>query len=216
MPIHQLTLFEDTARYAPAPRRAARRTSLQAAQAKALREALAPYVDFPRLKNLAASGSDVRQALRAAPPTEVQQLLDVLAALLALPEECYQIKSPADAAALLMLEMSHLDQEQLRTLLLDTKNRVKAIHTVYQGSVDAALIRVSEVFKAAIRQNAPAIILAHNHPSGAPDPSPEDILVTRQIIEAGELLDIQVVDHLVIGQGRWVSLRERGLAFSSP
>jgi DNA repair protein RadC len=86
---------------------------------------------------------------------------------------------------------------------------------VYRGSLNAAMIRVVEVFKAAVRRNSAALILAHNHPSGEPDPSPEDVLVTHEIVSAGRLLDIEVLDHLVVGQGKWVSLRERGQGFSS-
>jgi DNA repair protein RadC len=129
-------------------------------------------------------------------------------------EQRFQIKSPTDAANLLMLEMSHLDQEHLRTVLLDTKNRVQAISTVYIGSLNASLIRVGEIFKEALKRNSAALIVVHNHPSGDPTPSPEDVLVTREIISAGKLLDIDVLDHLVIGQGRFVSMRERGLAFA--
>ncbi|MBX0330077.1 DNA repair protein RadC [Oscillochloris sp. ZM17-4] len=125
-----------------------------------------------------------------------------------------QITSPADAATLLMVEMGHLDQEHLRTVLLDTKNRVMAMPTIYIGSVNTAAIRVGEVFKEAIRRNATALIVVHNHPSGDPTPSPEDILVTRQIVEAGKLLDCDVLDHLVIGRGRYTSMRERGLGFA--
>jgi DNA repair protein RadC len=125
----------------------------------------------------------------------------------------YQVKSPADAASLLMIEMSQLDQEHLRVVLLDTKNRVQRVTTVYVGSVNSAMVRVGEIFKEANRQNSAAIIVAHNHPSGDPTPSPEDVLVTRQVVEAGKLLDIEVLDHLVIGQGRYVSMRERGLGF---
>ena len=126
-----------------------------------------------------------------------------------------QIKSPTDVAELLLLEMSHLDQEHLRTVLLDTKNRVQAISTVYIGSLNASLIRVGEVFKTAVKLNSAALIVAHNHPSGDPTPSPEDVLVTREIVSAGKLLDVQVLDHLVIGHGKWVSLRERGLGFDT-
>jgi DNA repair protein RadC len=129
-------------------------------------------------------------------------------------DERPQIKSPADVANLLLLEMSHLDQEQLRVVLLDTKNRVQAISTVYVGSVNSAQIRVGEVFRDAVRRNSTAAIVAHNHPSGDPSPSPEDILVTRQLVEAGTLLDIELLDHLIIGRGRYASMRERGLGFS--
>lgn len=126
-------------------------------------------------------------------------------------EQRFQIKSPADVATLLMLEMSHLDQEHLRTVLLDTKNRVQSIKTVYVGSLNSSLIRVGEVFKEALKLNSAALVVVHNHPSGDPTPSPEDVMVTREIIAAGKLLDVAVLDHLVIGQGRFVSLRERGL-----
>ncbi len=129
-------------------------------------------------------------------------------------EQRFQIKSPTDAAQLLMLEMSHLDQEQLRTVLLDTKNRVQTICTIYIGSLNASFIRIGEIFKEALKRNSAALIVAHNHPSGDPTPSPEDVLVTREIVAAGKLLDVEVLDHLVIGQGRFVSLRERGLGFT--
>ena len=134
--------------------------------------------------------------------------------LLAAYEERPQIRSPADVAQLLMLEMSYLDQEHLRTVLLDTKNRVQAITTVYIGSLNTSMVRVGEVFKEAIRRNSAAIILCHNHPSGAPEPSPDDLLVTREIVAAGKLLDCEVLDHLIIGQGRFVSMKERGLGFA--
>lgn len=133
--------------------------------------------------------------------------------LLAEQEQRLQIKSPTDAAQLLMLEMSHLDQEHLRTVLLDTKNRVQTISTIYVGSLNSSLVRIGEVFKEAVKHNSAALIVAHNHPSGDPSPSPEDVLVTREIVSAGKLLSIEVLDHLVIGQGRFVSLRERGLGF---
>lgn len=130
------------------------------------------------------------------------------------PEDRLQIRSPADAATLLLGEMSLLEQEQLRAVLLDTRNRVMHIQTVYMGSLNTSVVRTGEVFREAIRRNAAAVIIAHNHPSGDPSPSPEDVAVTRNLIAAGQLLDIEVLDHLVIGQQRFVSLKERGLAFS--
>jgi DNA repair protein RadC len=129
-------------------------------------------------------------------------------------EQRIQIKSPADVAQLLMLEMSYLDQEHLRTVLLDTKNRVQGISTIYIGSLNSSPVRVGEVFRDALKKNSAALIVVHNHPSGDPTPSPEDVLVTREIVAAGNLLDVEVLDHLVIGQGRFVSLRERGLGFA--
>ena len=130
-------------------------------------------------------------------------------------DERPQIKSPADVANLLMLEMGHLEQEQLRVVLLDTKNRVQQFATIYVGSVNSAQVRIGEVFRDAVRRNSAALIVAHNHPSNDPTPSPEDVLVTRQIVEAGKLLDIDVLDHLILCRNRYVSLRERGLGFSS-
>ena len=114
---------------------------------------------------------------------------------------------------LLMLEMSHLEQEHLKVIAVNTKNHVLKQFTVYIGSINSSAIRVGEVFKEALKQNAAAIIIAHNHPSGDPKPSPEDIAVTRQIVEAGNLLGIELLDHLIIGQGRWVSLKERNMGF---
>ncbi len=133
--------------------------------------------------------------------------------LLTSPNDRPTVRSPADAAALIMLDMAGLEQEHLRVILLDTRNRVIAISEVYKGSLNSAMIRVGELFRDAIRHNCAALIVAHNHPSGDPTPSPEDIAVTRQIVEAGKLLDIEVLDHLVIGQRRYVSLKEQGLGF---
>jgi len=129
------------------------------------------------------------------------------------PEERPVIHSPADAAALVMYEMSALEQEHLRVMLLDTRNQVIDIVELYHGSLNISMIRVGEVFKPAVRRNIASIIVVHNHPSGDPTPSPDDVAVTRAIIEAGKLLDIEVLDHLVIGQGKYVSLKERGLGF---
>jgi DNA repair protein RadC len=136
--------------------------------------------------------------------------------LLTSPDARPQITSPTDAANLLMLEMGSLEQEHLRTILLDTKNRVLASPTVYIGNVNSSIVRVSEIFREAIRENATALIVAHNHPSGDPTPSPEDVRVTRLMVEAGLLLGIEVLDHLVIGHQRFISLKEQGLGFEVP
>jgi DNA repair protein RadC len=129
------------------------------------------------------------------------------------PDERAVINSPADAAALVQYEMSALEQEHLRVLLLDRRNHVLEVSEIYRGSVNSSQVRVGEIFKEAIRKNASAVIVVHNHPSGDPTPSPDDVAVTRAIVQAGKLLDVDVLDHLVIGQGRWVSLKERGLGF---
>ena len=133
----------------------------------------------------------------------------------ATPDERPAVKSPADAANLLLYQMSALDKEYLFVILLDTRNRVIGQPLeVYHGSLNTSLIRVGEVFREAIKVNAAALIVAHNHPSGDPSPSPEDVAVTRALVEAGKMLDIEVLDHLVIGHGRFVSLKERGLGFN--
>lgn len=133
--------------------------------------------------------------------------------LLVSPEDRFVVRSPVDVAQLMMAEMSHLEQEHFRVLYLDTRNRLLGIDTVYVGSLNASHIRVGEVFRDAVKRNCAAVIVAHNHPSGDPTPSPEDVEVTRQLVEAGKLLDIEVLDHLIVGQQRFVSLRERGLGF---
>ncbi|MBC8504958.1 MAG: DNA repair protein RadC [Anaerolineales bacterium] len=131
------------------------------------------------------------------------------------PEERPTINSPADAAVLVQYEMSVLEQEHLRVMLLDTRNRVLNIEAVYQGSLNSSQVRVGELFRAAIRRNAAAVIVVHNHPSGDPTPSPDDVAVTRAIVEAGKLLDVQVLDHLVIGSSRWLSMKEHKMGFGS-
>lgn len=128
-------------------------------------------------------------------------------------EEIPTVHSPEEAANLVMHRMSALEQEELHVMLLDTRNRVIRIDQVYRGSVNSSQAHVGELFKTAIRHNAPNVIVVHNHPSGDPEPSPDDVAVTRALVEAGKLLDIKVLDHLVIGNGRFVSLKERRLGF---
>jgi DNA repair protein RadC len=132
------------------------------------------------------------------------------------PEQRPQILSPADVANMLMLEMQALEQEQLRVLLLDSKHRVLKTSIVYVGSLNASMVRIGELFREAIRANCAAIIVVHNHPSGDPTPSREDNAVTRQIVEAGRLLNIDVLDHIILGHQRFVSLLERGENFAGP
>ena len=125
------------------------------------------------------------------------------------------IKSPEDAAALLMPWMQDLEQERLVLLLLDTRHALLGGPIeLYKGSLNTSLIRVGEVFRAGIRANAAAILAAHNHPSNDPTPSPEDVSLTKAMVEAGRLVDIDLLDHLIIGHGRYVSLKARGLGFS--
>lgn len=122
------------------------------------------------------------------------------------------IRTPHDAAAVLMPRfLQDRDRETFAVLLLSTRNRVLGLHPAHEGTLDGAAVHPREVFKAAILRNAAAIIVGHNHPSGDPEPSEEDTRITAKLVEAGEILGIEVLDHLIIGEGRLVSLRERGL-----
>jgi DNA repair protein RadC len=151
----------------------------------------------------------------AAKACEIKACLELARRLgLEQPEDRFTISSPEDVARLLGLEMAALDQEQLRVVLLNTKNVVQRVVTVYQGSVNAAQLRIGEVFKEAIRQNCPALVVVHNHPSGDPTPSADDVAVTAELVKAGRLLDVAVFDHIIIGANRHVSLRRRGLGFT--
>lgn len=124
-----------------------------------------------------------------------------------------QIRAPSDAASFLKANYQDKSHEYFVVICLNTKNRIISTVELYKGSLNSSLIRVAEVFSEAIRVNAAAIIIAHNHPSGDFSPSADDIQVTRDIVAAGKLLDIDVLDHLVIGSDGWTSLRERGLGF---
>jgi DNA repair protein RadC len=124
------------------------------------------------------------------------------------------IRCPEDVYALLGAEMALLDQEHLRVVLLDTRSRVIITREVYKGTVHSAIVRIAEVFKDAVREGCPSLIVVHNHPSGDPEPSPDDASLTGQLEEAGRLLGIEVADHIVIGRQGIVSLRERGLGFA--
>lgn len=123
------------------------------------------------------------------------------------------ITSPEDVAQLYGIEMAALEQEQLRVVLLDTRNRIMEMRVLYQGSANEASVRIGEVFRDAIRANAVGLVLMHNHPSGDPTPSAPDIALTAEVVAAGKLLDIAVIDHLIFGQGRHVSLKRLGLGF---
>lgn len=125
-------------------------------------------------------------------------------------EERPLIRTSEDAAHFVAPDMENLPQEHLRVILLDVTRRVMAIATVYIGSLNMTVVRTAEVFREAVTQNAASLILVHNHPSGDPTPSDEDIALTEHLAEAGRLLDIAVLDHLIIGQGKWVSLRDTG------
>ena len=128
-------------------------------------------------------------------------------------EERPVVNSPGDAAALVQHEMSLLEQEYLRVIVLNTRNQVLEIVEVYHGSVNSSQVRIAEILKPAVERMAPAMIIVHNHPSGDPSPSSEDISLTRSLVEAGKLMDISILDHLIIGKGSFTSLKEKRLGF---
>jgi DNA repair protein RadC len=124
-------------------------------------------------------------------------------------EKRYQIVTPADAANLVMPDMAFLEYEQLRVIVLDTKNRVIDNVPLYRGTINSSVLRAAEIFRPAIVRKCSAIIICHSHPSGDPSPSNEDIEITKQLEEAGKVLDIEFLDHLIIGHQKFVSLKER-------
>jgi DNA repair protein RadC len=128
----------------------------------------------------------------------------------------WTIRSPRDVADRLLVDMGRLEREELRVLSLNAKNAVQRVSTVYVGNVSASLVRVGELFRDAVRLDASGVILVHNHPSGDPTPSPDDLHLTAEAIAAGRLLDVDVLDHVVIGQDAWISLRDRGVTFDRP
>jgi DNA repair protein RadC len=132
------------------------------------------------------------------------------------PTARWAVRSPRDVADRLVLQMGRLEREELRVVVLNTKNIVLRVSTAYQGNVSASLVRVGELFRDAVRLTAASVILVHNHPSGDPTPSPDDLHLTAEALAAGRLLDIAVLDHLVIGHDAYVSLRDRGVDFDRP
>ncbi len=123
------------------------------------------------------------------------------------------VRTPQDIANLLQAEMAFLEQEELRVVLLDTRNHVDGIEVVSRGTLNTAQVRPADLFRLAVRRNCASIIVAHNHPSGDPAPSPDDVRLTAEIVAAGRMLGVEVLDHLVIGRERWVSLKREGLGF---
>ena len=188
--------------------------STNANSAAALAQAQSLLAELQGLKGLnAAERSDLLAAAAGLRPAQSERLL----AAMELGRRAHAwsaqakavIHAPEDAANLLGPEMAVLAQEHMKAVLLDTKNQVMRILTVYIGTTNRIQVRASEIFQQAVKDNAPQLILAHNHPSGDPTPSPEDREVTQKLRQAGETLDIEVVDHLVIGSGnRFVSMRK--------
>jgi DNA repair protein RadC len=172
---------------------------------------------YGSLHQLARTSKERLKQFRGIGEAQAARLMACLALCRRLQEppadEKPRVTSPADGANLLLPRLRHLEQEEVHVLLLDTRNYVIGTHCIYRGSLNSSTIRIGEIFRMAIGAPAAAIVLAHNHPSSDPSPSPEDVSVTRQIVQAGKLLSIEVLDHLIIGNGRFTSLKERGLGF---
>ena len=120
------------------------------------------------------------------------------------------ILSPSDCVSFLSAEMKHLTQEHFVVLFLDTKNYIIGKKTIFIGSLNKAIVHPREVFKEAIKRSSASVICAHNHPSGDPTPSQQDIQLTHRLYEAGELIGIKLLDHLIIGDEQFTSLKEKG------
>jgi DNA repair protein RadC len=178
----------------------------------AVQELVEAYGTVPKI--LMNSHPDELARLKGIGPVKARQLQY----LCELSKRLYQataqlppvIRTPRDVAAH-MADMQHLDHEEFRIICTNTKNGILAVRTISKGILNASLVSPREVFHRAIRLMAAGVILVHNHPSGDPEPSPEDIALTEKMIQAGKILDISVLDHVVVGQGTYVSCKEKGL-----
>jgi DNA repair protein RadC len=167
------------------------------------------------LRNLATASIEELGAVRGIGPvkaTQIKAAIELGRRLACATASRPAVRTPADVAGLVMEGMRYLDKEHFQVVLLNTKNQVLGVELVSVGGLSSSLVHPREIFKVALRRSAAAIILVHNHPSGDPEPSPEDIGVTGRLVEAGRLLGIEVLDHVVIGDGCYASLRQRGLA----
>ena len=155
-----------------------------------------------------------QRGLGPAKAAEVMAAMELGKRIASLPSDARaHISTSADVAHLLLPEMMWLSKESLRVLLLNTRNHVMGVREVYNGTVNSADVRVSEVFRDAIRENCKSVIVVHNHPSGDPTPSREDVQITGKLLEAGRLLDVELLDHVVLARDGYVSLKERRLGF---
>jgi len=175
---------------------------------------LARYGSLRALRGIDASTLRVGHGLTARQATRLSDAFALAACLIAEPAAVRpRVACPSDVARIVLPAMGLLEAEQMRVLALDTKSRLMADVTLYLGTIDACQVRMAEVFREATRRNAASIVLVHNHPSGDRTPSPEDIAVTRSLIQAGRLLDITVADHLIVAGDGYTSLRECGAAW---
>ncbi len=175
---------------------------------------LAHFGGLPGLYRASFNELRNQHGLGEAKAAQLQAALELGKRLLSMsPEDRASVRSPQDVANLVQGEMALLEQEHLRVVLLNTRNQVLGVPELYRGSVNSAQVRVAEVLRPAVRENCPALVVVHNHPSGDPTPSGQDIALTKELVAAGKLLDIEVLDHIVIGRGRFVSLKETSQGF---
>jgi DNA repair protein RadC len=165
--------------------------------------------DHNLVELLQADIGELEQHVGQAKAAQLKALLEMARRFTVPVPERYTITSPKDAADLVMPYMVHLDHEEMRVLVLNTQNHVVANLLLYQGTLNSSVLRVSEIFRPAVTRKCASIIICHNHPSGKVDPSAEDIEVTKQCVEAGKHLDIALLDHLIIGNHSFLSLKEK-------
>ncbi|KJS03871.1 MAG: hypothetical protein VR68_00330 [Peptococcaceae bacterium BRH_c4a] len=170
---------------------------------------------FAGLKNLVQAGVEELSAVKgmgAAKAAQLKAALEIGRRVATVSESSRpSIKGPEDAAVMVMEEMRHLDREHFCALLLNTKHQVLARETISVGTLNASVVHPRELFKAAIKKSAAAVILVHNHPSGDPDPSREDLEITRRLQDAGSIIGIEVLDHIIIGDNKFCSFKAKGL-----
>jgi len=169
---------------------------------------------FEGLRGLLAAGTDELAAVRGMGPAKAAQVkaaLELGRRLAASRQGARPtVRTPDDAAAVVMEEFRHQDREHFAVLVLNTKNQVLAVERVAVGTLNSTTVHPREVFKCAVRRSAAALILVHNHPSGDPTPSRQDLDLTRRLAEAGEIMGIAILDHLIIGDNRYTSLKAEG------
>ena len=169
------------------------------------------YGGLKSLNKLGINDLTEIKGMGKAKAVQIQALVELSKRLATLnKEERDIIKCPADTAHLLMPELRYLTQEVFKLVLLDTQNQVISMPMISKGSLTSSIVHPREVFREAINHSSAAIVLAHNHPSGVPDPSKQDIKITKKLIASGKIIGIEVLDHIIIGDGIFLSMKEKG------
>ena len=173
---------------------------------------LAKFGDLQGLLDASVEEMAKLKGIGTAKAVQIKAALELSKRLMILPSaKRVTIRTPKDVVALVMGDMRYLDKEYFRALLLNTKNQVLSIETISIGTLDSSMVHPRELFKIAVKKSAAALILVHNHPSGDPTPSKDDINITKRIVKSGEILGISVLDHVIIGDNKFISLKTEGL-----